>query len=367
MSGGGFDSVMVTMSEYFQVAQEKQASDIYFSVGSCPWLKIDDELHPLNTHPVLSKPEIEGLAREVLAPEQLQNFEARKDMIDACTIQGQGRLRVILSKGRGGLAMACRLIPLEVPKFETLGLPHILKRLVSAGSGLILVIGSAGSGKTTTLASLVNHINNSSQKSIVTIEQPVEFLHTNNRSYIEQIQPHDTGIRFDKLWHAGFLKTADVIVIDGLQKCETVSLGLSAAAKGLLVLAALESNGGVAEVLKNIFDACPFAERENQRRLLARTLRGAIWQHLFPLKGHPGFKPAVEILINDRVISHMISQPGNLHLVRPTMAAGRIKGMQTMHQALETLRQESLVKEKFISSFEDSMLAYYVYPVKEAF
>ena len=358
---------MVTMSEYFQVAQKKKASDIYFSVGSCPWLKINGELHPLDTHPVLKESEMEGLAREVLAPEQLQNLEERHDTISAYTIQGLGRLRIVLSEGQGGLAMACRLIPLEVPKFEALGLPPILKRLVSTGSGLILVIGSAGSGKTTTLASLINHINNSSQKSIVTIERPVEFLHTNNLSYIEQIQPHDIGVRFDKLWHAGFLKTADVIVIDGLKNSETVSLGLSAAAKGLMVLAALESNGGVAEVLKNIFDAFPLAERENQRRLLARTLRGAIWQHLFPVKSTPGFKPAVEVLINDRVISHLISQPGNLHLVRPTMAAGRIKGMQTMHQALETLRQESLVKEKIISSFEDSMLAYYVYPVKEAF
>ena len=358
---------MVTMSEYFQIAQKQKASDIYFSVGSCPWLKINGELHHLNTHPVLKESEIEGLAREVLAAEQLQNLEERHDTISAYTILGLGRLRIILSKGRDGLAMACRLIPLEPPILETLGLPPILKRLISTGSGLILVIGSAGSGKTTTLASLINHINNSSQKSIVTIEQPAEFLHTNNRSYIEQIQPHDIGVRFDKLRHAGFLKTADVIVIDGLENSETVSMGLSAAAKGLMVLAALESNGGVAEVLKNIFDACPFTERENQRRLLARTLRGAIWQHLFPLKGHPGFKPAVEILINDRVISHMISQPGNLHLVRPTMAAGKIKGMQTMHQALQTLRQESLVKEEIIASFEDAMLAYYIYPVKEAF
>ena len=192
-------------------------------------------------------------------------------------------------------------------------------------------------------------------------------MHTNNQSYIEQIQPHDDGIRFDKLWHRGFLQTADVIVLDGLQNSETVSLGLLAAAEGLLVLAALESNGGVAEVLKNIFDVCPLAERENQRRLLARTLRGAIWQHLFPLKNSPGFKPAIEVLINDRVISHLISQPGDLHLVRPTMAAGRVKGMQTMHQALETLKQKSLVQEEIIASFEDTMLAYYIYPVKEAF
>ena len=367
LAGGRFDSIMVTIREYFQVAQKKKASDIYFSVGSRPWLKIKGELHPLKAHPALSEEEIDGLAREVFSPKKLLDFKAHQDMIGACTIQGLGRLRIILSKGRDGLSMACRLIPLEVPNFETLGLPPILKRMVSSGSGLILVIGSAGSGKTSTLASLINHINNSFQKSIISIEQPVEFVHTNNRSYIEQIQRHDTGIRFDKPWHAGFLKTADVIVLDGLKNSETVSLGLSAAAEGLLVLASLESNGGVAEALKSIFDACPLAERENQRCLLARTLRGAVWQHLFRLKDGTGCKPAVEILINDSVISHLISRDGDLHLVRPTMAAGRIKGMQTMHQALETFREESLVQKEIIASFENAMLAYYVYPVKRAF
>ncbi len=358
---------MVTIKEYFQAAQEKKASDIYFSAGSCPWLKINGELHPLKTRPVLGKADIEGLAREVLSPKKLPDFKAGQDVIGACTIQGLGRLRVTLSQARDGLAMACRLIPLEVPDFETLGLPPVLKRMVLAGGGLILVIGGAGSGKTTTLASLVHHINNSSQKTIVTIEQPVEFVHTNNRSFIEQIQPHETGIRFDKFWHSGFLKTADVIVLDGLAPSETISLGLSAAEEGLLVLAAFESNGGVAEVLKVILDACPLAERENQRRLMARTLRAAIWQHLFPLKSTSGFKPAVEVLINDRVISHLISQVGDLHLVRPTMAAGKARGMQTMNQALEILRQECLVQEEIVASFEEAMLAYYVYPVKMAF
>ncbi|NQU16057.1 MAG: Flp pilus assembly complex ATPase component TadA [Desulfobacteraceae bacterium] len=358
---------MVTIKEYFQAAEKQKASDLYLSVGSHPWLRIRGEWHPLKSYPVLGEAEMQALVREVFAPKQLQDFQAHQDLIGAHTIQGLGRLRIILSQGRDGQAMACRLIPLDVPAFEGLGLPATLKRMVSGSSGLVLVIGSAGSGKTTTLASLVNHINNNFHKSILTIEQPIEFVHTNNRSYIEQIQHDDIGMGLDGFRHTGLLETADVMVLDGVQNRESISLGLSAAEKGLLVLAALESNGGVAEALKGILDAYPLAERERKRHLLAQTLRGAVWQHLFPVEGKPYCQPAVEILINDRVISGLISQRGDLHLVRPTMAAGRIKGMQTMHQALEILKQKSLVQEDEILSFENEMLAYYVYPVEMAF
>ncbi|MBL7177567.1 MAG: Flp pilus assembly complex ATPase component TadA [Desulfobacteraceae bacterium] len=358
---------MVTIREYFQIAQKKKASDIYLSVGSCPWLKIHGELHPLNTHPALSEEEIDGLAREVVPPGKLPDYKAHRDTVSACTIEGLGRLRITFSEGRNGLTMACRLIPLEVPDFETLGLPPVLKRMVSEGSGLILVIGRAGSGKTTTLACLINTINQHFQKSIITVEQPVEFLHANKRSFIEQTRPHETGIPFENLRHTGFLKAADVMVIDGLEPEETLPPALSAATEGLLVLATVASNGGVAEVLKRFLDACPAAGRENRRRLLARTLRGAIWQHLLPLKTGVGSIPAVEFLINDPVISRLINREGSLHLIRPTMAAGRHKGMQTMFQALERIKRKSLVQEEVMDEFQTAMLAHYVYPAKAGF
>jgi twitching motility protein PilT len=254
-----------------------------------------------------------------------------------------------------------------VPAFGTLGLPNVLKRIVTAKRGLVLVIGPAGSGKTTTLAALIDYINSRFRKSIVTIEQPVEFVHRNKLSIIEQIECEDRGMRPSELGHPGIAEAADVIMVDGLINSASLSLGLGAAARGALALVAVESNGGAAEVLKRIVDAFPAAERQNQRRLLAQTLRGAVWQHLLPLKGPAGYRPAVEVLVNDPVISGLIDRSGALHLVRPTMAAGRARGMQTMHQALETLRQESGVEEDVIAAFENTMLAYYVYSAAKAF
>ena len=359
--------VMAHIKEYFRVAQQKNATDIYFSVGSPPTLKIKGGLHPLKTYPDLSKTKIDALAREILFPENLTEFESRREVIGARTIDGLGRLRIVFSDERKGPCMACRLIPLKIPKFDDLGLPPVLKHMVSSNAGLILVIGRAGSGKTTTLAALIDHINHHFQKSILTLEQPVEFIHTNQQSYIEQIPFCSPDALLEKCLSNAFIQTADVLVMDGLQPEETIPTALSAASEGLLVLVSVASNGGVAEVLKRIIDAFPAGVRNNQRRLLAGVLRGAIWQHLFPLKDSRALTPAVELLINDPVITRLLSRDGALHLVRPTMAAGRCNGNQTMYQALNTLKRKAFVPEDIIDDFQRAMLTHYVYSAKAAF
>ena len=171
----------------------------------------------------------------------------------------------------------------------------------------------------------------------------------------------------DKKTYSSLLQTADVMVMDGLPFEETISPALRAAAEGLLVLATLETNGGVAEVLARIISTCSAEKREHRRSVLAHVLRGAIWQHLLPLKDGSGSTPAVEILINDPVTSGLINRDGHLGLLRPTMAATRYKGMQTMHQALETMKRQSLVHEDIMSAFENEILRYYVSPVKSSF
>ena len=358
---------MATIKEYYQVAQREKATDIYFSVGSPPFLKINGALKPLQKQKNLNKAKIVGLAREVLSSEKWSEFESRGELIGAHTIQGLGRLRIVLANERKGPCMVCRLIPLNIPEFDSLGLPPHLMRLVSVGTGLILLIGCAGSGKTTMLASLLNHINNTSEKSILTIEAPMEYEQPHNRSFFERIQPLENGMPIDKRTYNSLLQTADVMVMDGLPFEETISPALRAAAEGLLVLATLETNGGVAEVLARIISTCSAEKREHRRSVLAHVLRGAIWQHLLPLKDGSGSTPAVEILINDPVISRLINRNGHLGLLRPTMAATRYKGMQTMHQALETMKRQSLVHEDIMSAFENEILRYYVSPVKSSF
>src|SRR5262249_36860840 len=155
--------------------------------------------------------------------------------------------------------------------------------IVSARQGLVLVVGVAGSGKSTTLASLVDHINSHFFKAIFTIEQPVEFVHKHCRSLIEQ-NNYAWGTRLQDLVPRLFLPSIDVLVLDGLDKKEVISWGLDAAAKGVLVLASLETNGGIAETIKLIVELFPASAQESVRGLLARTLRAVVWQHLFPLR-----------------------------------------------------------------------------------
>jgi len=358
---------MSTIKEYFQAVEREKATDIYFNVGTPPFLKINGGLCPMKTHPDLSKRRIESLARRLLSPENLSEYQSRGEVIGARSIAGLGRFRIVLSNGRGGPCMACRLIPMRIPQFDTLGLPSILPELMSSETGLILVMGRAGSGKTTTLASLIQQINNTSKKTILTLESPTEYVHAHDRSFFEAIRCSGNGMSLDNNTFTGLLETADVLILDGLSIEETISSALRATAAGLLVLAALETNGGVAEVLAQIINNDSATKKGDRRSLLARTLRGAVWQHLLPLKDGSGFTPAVEVLINDPVISPLVGQKGNLHLLRPSMAAGRYKGMQTMRQALKDLKQQSIVQEDIMAVFADEILKYYVSPVNGRF
>jgi twitching motility protein PilT len=358
---------MATIAEYLQTAQRETATHIYFSVGSSPLLKIDGKLKPVREVSVLNKADVEALLNELLSPEKILEFRARGALISSFTVDGTGRLRLVITHGRKGPLIAVRLLPSEIPRFESLGLPQRLKELVSLGSGLVLVMGPSKSGKTTTLASLVEHINETSKKSIVTVEMPLEYQYTAKKSLIERFQPLDAGSWLDQNTLGSFLKTVDVMVIDGLSLEETISPALTAAAEGLLVLASLETNGGVAEILARIIQTCPSKARAYRRMLLARVLKAAIWQHLLPAKNSSQFIPLFEFLLNDPVTARLINQKNKLHLLRPTMAAGRTSGMQTMHQAIEVLKEQSIVGHDVLDTFEHELLRYYISPTKANF
>jgi len=356
---------MPTIGEFVSMALEHSATDIYFNPNTPPWLRIDGAMHLLQDHPLLDGEEIETLARQVLP--RLAAGPLPENAVGAVSLDGLCRLRVTLFTGNEGPSLSCRLISATVPDFQVLGLPRVLKKLATEPHGLLLLVGRAGSGKSSTLAALIDYINHHFQKSIVSIETPVEYVHNNKMSFIEQIPYHHTDARFDRIWHAGYLQTADVIAIDGLTPDEMISPALAAAAEGCLVMATLESNGGSAEVLEQVIHMESAARRDSRRLLLAATLRGVVWQHLFRRKTGERVQPAFEVLLNDQVISGLIGQPGRLHLIRPTMAAGRFKGMQTMRQALSELKAASDAHEGEIHAFERAMLAHYVRPVTARF
>ncbi len=355
---------MAKLDEYFRIARREKATDIYFNVGSPPHLKKNGNLIPLADVDRLSKGKIEEFLGRLLSAEKLSKFKKTGELITHHVVNGIGRFRLAASNGRYGPLVVCRLLPLTIPDFEELGLPLRLKDLVSNKSGLILVIGRAGSGKTTTLASLIETIGQTSEKSIVTVETAMEYQYPKNGSLMERIQADTDGELFRESAFGGFLKTVDVLAIDGLPLEKAIPPALIAATEGLLVLLTVASNGGVAEIISRIIYSCSPKKRGYRRLILARVLRGALWQHLFPLKDSPGFVPAAEFLLNDPVLARLIGREGQMHLLRPAMAAAQKTGMQTMHQALDNLKKESRIDEGIVSAFEKELLEYYISPFK---
>jgi twitching motility protein PilT len=357
---------MTTLTHYFRLATARQASDIYFGVGAPPTLRVNGALVQLVEFLPLSPEAVAELMQEVWSPDQAEALQAGQDLVGMQVMEGGGRLRVLCCRGTLGYGLACRVLPDDIPTLASLRLPRVLQRIVAGEPGLVLVIGPAASGKTTTLAALVDHLNQHYPRSILTLEQPVEFIHRGKRSLIRQTLVPDT-CGAEPLLTPEILKGLDVLVLDGLSGKRTMSLGLTAASRGGLVLAALEAHGGTAETLYACLEYIPKEERLFWRALLASHLRAVIWQHLLPGTEAAGRRPVVEVLINDRVISGFLGQPGAMQLIRPTMAAGRAKGMQTMRQALLAMAQEAEVSPDGIATLAQAMVPHYLHPVAEPF
>ncbi len=358
---------MVDFQAYIRTAREKNATDIYLSAGRPPGIRVHGNLHFLKETPAIRREDMEALVEQLVPEGRQPPRPHEKTFLSTRGDPGPKPVRISISEGLNGPTLAARLIPEEIPSLESLGLPPILKQVVSLEQGLVLVIGCAGSGKSTTLASLVNQVNQLRCRQIFTLENPVEIRHENRRSRIRQTAWEGRAETRTRITLPGLLKRAELIVLDGLPRSEVISLGVEAAARGRLVLASLTYSGGVAEALKSIIDSHPASRRDEARSQLAGTLKLALWQHLLPRQESTGFHPVCEVLLSDPVVADLIRRPGRLHLLRPAMAAGRPYGMQTMRQALAALREERRVREHFIEEFEDTIYSYFVLPVQSSF
>lgn len=314
---------------------ERGSSDLHVKVGSPPAVRLNGRLVVLDEMPKLSPEQTMLLAVGMMDERQKSTFENHREIDFAYSLPEVGRFRVNVFRQRGSVGMTLRRVATERAGIEDLGLPPVIRRLADEPRGLILVTGTAGSGKTTTLAAMIDHINGSREGHIITVEDPIEVLHQDKKCIVNQREIGiDTDSYADALRHV-VRQDPDVILIGEMRDHETVSASLTAAEIGNLVLSTLHTIDAT-ETINRVIDFFPPYQQKQVRLMLAATLKGIVSLRLIPsIQG--GLVPAVEVLVMTGTIREYITDPDKTYLIRDAMAEGEYYGMQTFDQSLLSL------------------------------
>ena len=316
-------------------------SDILFKPGSCPLIRVNGQLVQTNLEP-LTATQTEEICRSLLPTNLQKEFNNRNEMDVACTVDGVSRFRVNMYRQRGTIAVALRTVPLNMKNFEELHLPaQTLKKLVSQGRGLILFAGVTGAGKTTTLNSVINYLNQNFTYNIITIEDPVEFIHKDIKSSISQREVgHDTGSFREALRHV-LRQSPDVIAIGEMRDLETMTAALQAAESGHLVLSTVHTIDAV-HAVGRIVDAYPPHEQNTVRQQVANVVNGIVAQRLVRSVDGSVRYPATEVLIGTTFMKRLLAE-GRIEEVQRLIAQDTYYGMHTFDQDLEHLHAQNLI------------------------
>lgn len=338
---------MENLNKLFRTALQYHASDLYISTGSKPTLRVNGELFAIEEHPVLDKKMAESYLLEILTEPLQKQFNKESDIDFSLEVPDLGRFRVNIFVQRQGLTGVFRVIPSTPIPLETLKLPPSVQELAQLHQGLVLITGPAGSGKSTTLAALIHEINQKKRKHIITIEDPIEFVHINGSSIIEQREVGGHTVSFQRALRATLREDPDVILLGEMRDLETIALAITAAETGHLVLSTLHTQGA-ANAIDRIIDVFPPNQQSQVRTQLAATLQAILWQKLLPsieeTVNNTKRIAAVEILRNNHAVRNMIRK-GNTHQIQSVIETGRKEGMQTMNQALEEMLEEKLITQ----------------------
>ena len=313
----------------------RNASDLHVTVGTPPAMRVHGALERYQDVPDLSPDDTHQMLYRILSTEQQKLREINRQIDFAHSIPGLARFRVNVFFQRGTLGAAFRLIPADIKTLEELGIPTTLHALTEKPRGLVLVTGPTGSGKSTTLAALIDEINRKRSEHILTIEDPVEFVHRHKRCIVNQREIGPDASSFAEALRAALREDPDVILLGEMRDLETISTAITAAETGHLVFATLHTQSAPSTV-DRIIDAFPAAQQEQVRVQLAATLQGICTQALLPTPGGTGRVPALEILFPDDAVRNLIRQ-GKVEQVYSVMQTSTAKGMQTMEQSLADL------------------------------
>lgn len=326
---------MVTLEELLRIMMERKSSDLHISAGSAPRIRVDGALVPIE-YDILDSEQTQKLVYSILDNEQIAKFEHEKELDMSFGIQGIGRFRVNVFYQRGAVGTAIRVIPYEILTFEQLGLPNdVCGKLCSLPKGLVLVTGATGSGKSTSLASMIDNINMTRQEHIITIEDPIEFVHRNKQCLVNQREVGPDTRSFAQALKHVLRQDPDIVLIGEMRDKETIELGLTLAETGHLTFATLHTSTCV-QTINRIIDVFP-AEQQNQiRTQLSFVLEGVFCQQLLPLAQGKGRCMACEIMMpNDAIRANI--RDDKIHQIYSSIQTGGKIGMKTMNQSLYDL------------------------------
>lgn len=335
---------MLDLDQVLRDAVEHGASDVHVKVGSAPHMRLDGELVPV-TPEAVDATDTERVAFAMMPKIRAEEFLAQNEADFAYSLSGVGRFRVNVFRQRGSVGMVLRHVLPGIPDMDKLGLPPVVRRLAEEHRGLILVTGPTGSGKTTTLAAMIDHINETQARHIVTIEDPIEVLHTDKRSIINQREVGDDTVDFLSALKRALRQDPDVILIGEMRDPETVWAALSAAETGHLVFSTLHTMGA-AETINRVIDFFPPYQQQQVRMSIAGALKGIVSQRLVPRADEQGRVPAMEVLVSTGRVFDKIADSTATHELDEIIADGGYYGMQSFDQSLLALYAAGTVSRR---------------------
>lgn len=342
---------MPYINQFLNIVVREGASDLHIGEGQPPKIRVHGDVMPIRDEPV-SHEEATRMLSEVCGPQNWEIFERHGDLDFAYQMDEDSRFRTNYFKQSEGYGAAFRLIPTKISSLEELGVPVIVKEFARLRSGLVLVTGPTGSGKTTTQAALIDFVNENLSKHVVTIEEPIEFVHDNKRSIITQREVPTDSISFPAGLKASLREDTDIVLIGEMRDLETISLALTAAETGLLVIGTLHTNNA-RKTVDRMIDAFPADRQAQARAMLANSLRGVVAQLLLKRSDLPGRIAVNEILIANAAVAAIIRE-GATQKLQDVIVSGRAQGMQFMDDAIWAILEEGIVSphEAFMKAID---------------
>jgi twitching motility protein PilT len=331
------------INELLKSATERKASDLHFKVGNPPIVRVDGKLQPLEQYPKIAQEDVVTLAFSVMNTGQKQRFKDHNEVDLAYSAPGLGRFRVNIYQQRGSIGMVCRVIPTKILTITDLNLPAVVEKLAGEQRGLILVTGTTGSGKSTTLAAIIDHVNRTRNDNVMTIEDPIEFLHRDRKCLISQREVGSDTESFSIALRSALRQDPDVILVGEMRDFETISTALVAAETGHMVMSTLHTVDA-AETVNRIISVFPPYQQKQVRLQFASVIKGIVSMRLVPRADGNGRVPAVEVMVATQTIRECIIDPDKTRKIHEVIAAGTSQyGMQTFDQSLYQLYQKKLV------------------------